>query len=293
MARLAFCGLGQMGARMAGWLLEAGHDVTVWNRTPGKADPLVERGASRAESPAAAATGAEAVITMLATPEAAEEVLFGDRGAVSAMERGATLIEMSTIGPDAARAIASRLPESAGMLDAPVLGSTSEAEQGRLKVFVGGPEYLCARWFPVLEAFGAPRRIGELGAGAAMKLVANSTLMVLMSGLGEALALADGLGLDQGAVLDVLSDSPIGVTAKSKRARLETGAYPPNFKLSLASKDAGLVVEQGERSAIDLPLARAARTWMERADAAGFGDLDYSAVIARIRGRWARFPDSE
>ena len=116
--------------------------------------------------------------------------------------------------------------------------------------------------------------------------------MAVMSALGEAFALADSLGLDQGSVLDVLSDSPIGVAARGKRSRLETGTYPPNFKVSLARKDASLVVEAADRAALDLPLARAARTWMERAEEAGFGELDYSAVIARIRGREARLPDT-
>src|SRR5439155_10813187 len=234
----------------------------------------------------------QALFTMLATSEAVEEVLFGPRGAASAMAPGSTLIEMSTIGPDAVRHVAAELPGNVSMLDAPVLGSVGAATDGSLAIFVGGPADLCARWLPVLEALGAPRRSGDLGAGAAMKLVANSTLMVVMSALGEALALADSLGLDQGSVLDVLSDSPIGVAARGKRSRLETGTYPPNFKVSLARKDASLVVEAADRAALDLPLARAARTWMERAEEAGFGELDYSAVIARIRGREALLPET-
>src|SRR5205823_14382990 len=185
--------------------------------------PILERGARRAETPEEAARDAEALITMVATSEAVEEVLFGSDGAASAMAAGSTLIEMSTVGPDAVRQLASRLPEDASILDAPVLGSVSAARDGTLTIFVGGPADLCARWLPVLEALGAPRRLGELGAGASMKLVVNSTLMVMMTGLGEALALADALGLDQGSVLDVLSDSPMGVTAKGKRSRLETG----------------------------------------------------------------------
>ena len=123
MARLAFFGLGQMGTPMAGRLLDAGHDVTVWNRTPSKANRLVERGARRAETPEEAARDAEALITMLATSEAVEEVLFGSDGAASTMAPGSTLIEMSTVGPDAVRQLAARLPGDASILDARVLGA--------------------------------------------------------------------------------------------------------------------------------------------------------------------------
>jgi 3-hydroxyisobutyrate dehydrogenase-like beta-hydroxyacid dehydrogenase len=121
-----------------------------------------------------------------------------------------------------------------------------------------------------------------------MKLVANSTLGALMTGLAEALALADGLALDEAAVLDILVESPIGVTAKSKRALIESGVYQPNFSLGLAAKDLRLVTEAAEAAGVELRLAAAARSWFERADEHGLGELDYSAVIADVRGRPAR-----
>jgi 3-hydroxyisobutyrate dehydrogenase-like beta-hydroxyacid dehydrogenase len=106
-----------------------------------------------------------------------------------------------------------------------------------------------------------------------------------MCGLAEALALADALGLDETAVLDVLSESPIGATAKSKRERIERGVYPANFKLTLAAKDLRLVTAAAEEAGLELRLAPAARAWLERADSEGLGDLDYSAVVATVRGR--------
>jgi 3-hydroxyisobutyrate dehydrogenase len=195
------------------------------------------------------------------------------------------LLEMSTVGPEAVRATRTWLPTSVEMLDAPVLGSVAEAAEGRLTVFVGATEEAFGRWAPVFEAMGTPRRLGPLGSGASMKLVVNSCLVALQATLGEALALADGLGLDLRAVLDVLVDSQIGVTARSKRSRIESGEYLPNFKLSLARKDADLVVQEARRLGIDLPVAAAAEAWMRAAAEAGLGDLDYSAVIAHIRGR--------
>jgi 3-hydroxyisobutyrate dehydrogenase-like beta-hydroxyacid dehydrogenase len=280
MSTIAFCGLGRMGVPMAARLLDAGHDLRVWNRTPGKAGSLLDAGATEATSPAEAAAGAEVVVTMLADPAAVEVVVLG-----AELSAGATLVEMSTIGPDAVRSLAARMPEGVDVLDAPVLGSIPQATEGTLKIFVGGDAEAFERRRQVLEAMGTPRHLGPLGAGAAMKLVANSTLGALMTGLAEALALADGLGLEEGDVLDILSESPIGVTAKGKRPLIESGVYTPNFTLGLAAKDLRLVMEAAQAAGVELRLAAAARSWLERADEHGLGGLDYSAVIAEVRGR--------
>ncbi len=280
MSTIAFCGLGRMGVPMAARLLDAGHELRVWNRTPGKAGSLVEAGATETGSPAEAAAGADVVVTMLADPAAVEDVV-----SAADLSAGTVLIEMSTIGPDAVRSLATRLPEGVELLDAPVLGSIPQATEGTLKIFVGGDAEVFERRRPVLEAMGTPRHLGPLGAGAAMKLVANSTLGALMTGLAEALALADGLGLEEADVLDILSESPIGVTAKGKRPLIESGVYKPNFTLGLAAKDLRLVMEGAEAAGVELRVAAAARSWLERADEHGLGDLDYSAVIADVRGR--------
>ena len=282
---VGFCGLGSMGRPMAARLVGAGHDVRVWNRTPGRAAELVEQGATEAGSPAEAAAGADVVVTMLADPAAVEAVVPLVSETITA---GVTLIEMSTIGPEAVRSLADGLPEGVDVLDAPVLGSVTQATEGTLKVFVGGELEVLERRLPVLEAMGSVHHLGPLGAGAAMKLVANSILGALMGGLAEALALADAFELDEPAVLDILAESPIGVTVKSKRKFIESGSYPANFKLALAAKDLRLVTASAEAAGLELGMAAAAKGWLERADAHGLGDLDYSAVIADVRGRPAR-----
>jgi 3-hydroxyisobutyrate dehydrogenase-like beta-hydroxyacid dehydrogenase len=288
MAKLAFCGLGQMGAPMAARLVEAGHDVAVWNRTAAKAAPLERLGGHRAGSPAEAAAGVEAAVTMLADPDALEAVVLGEDGLAAGLPPGSTLIDMSTVGPDAVRRIAGRLPSGVEVIDAPVLGSVSQAEAGDLKIFVGGDEEEVRRRRPILVALGTVIHMGPLGSGASMKLVANSTLGALMTALGEALALSDALGLDQRTVLDVLAESPIGVTVNRKRRSIVSGSYPPTFKLSLARKDLDLVNEQAGEAGLDLPVAAASRGWLRAADAAGLGDLDYGAVVAHVRGNPAR-----
>jgi 3-hydroxyisobutyrate dehydrogenase-like beta-hydroxyacid dehydrogenase len=217
-------------------------------------------------------------------------VTFGADGVAAGVSPGAVVLEMSTVGPDVVRSLAARLPEGVHVLDAPVLGSVPQATDGTLKIFVGGDGAVVERARPVLDAMGTPRHLGPLGAGAAMKLVANSTLGAVMSAVGEALALADALGLDEQAVLDILAESPVGATVKGKRALIESGAYPANFKLALAAKDLRLVTAAAEQAGVELRLARAAQSWLDQAGAAGFGDLDYSAVIARIRGRPASAP---
>jgi 3-hydroxyisobutyrate dehydrogenase-like beta-hydroxyacid dehydrogenase len=284
MTTAAFCGLGAMGSPMARRLVDAGYDVRAWNRTRAKAEAL--EGATVASSIREAITDADVVITMLATPEAVREVVTGNDGVAASIRPDATFIEMSTIGPDVVREIAAALPQGGSMLDSPVLGSIPQATNGELKVLTGGNSDVVEKWRDLLENFGTVFHIGELGHGAAVKLVVNSTLGALMTALGEALALAEGLGLDQEKVFDVLVQSPIAVTAKGKRANVTSVDYSkPNFKLGLAAKDMRLVSEAARRSGAELKVAEAARSWFELADSAGLSDLDYSAVIAQILGQ--------
>jgi len=282
---VAVVGLGAMGSRIARRLLEAGHDLVVWNRTAEKAAPLVEAGAGAAATPAEAAARAEVVLTMVADPAALRDVTEGGEGVAAGVGAGATVIEMSTVGADAVRRLASVLGERTGLLDAPVLGSRSEAEEGSLTVFVGGPEELVARWTPLLSVLGSPLYVGPLGSGAAAKLVANTTLVGTIGVLGEALALAEGLGLPREKAFEVLAATPLAAQAKRRRESIESGEYPPRFALYLARKDAELVVAAARETGVDLRLTEAARSWLAAAEEAGLGDRDYSAVLARILER--------
>jgi 3-hydroxyisobutyrate dehydrogenase-like beta-hydroxyacid dehydrogenase len=282
---VAVVGLGGMGSRIARRLLDAGHRVVVWNRTPAKAAELVGLGARRAESPADAAREADAVITMLADPDALSAVVEGPNGIAAGVGESTTLIEMSTVGPAAVSRLASLLPPGTGLLDAPVLGSLLEVEAGSLTIFVGGPEPLVERWSPVLSALGTPLHVGPQGSGAAAKLVANLTLFGAVGALGEALALAQELGLSREATFNVLAASPLAGQAERRREAIETGEYPRRFPLSLGIKDLDLIAEAAAASGVDLRLAAAARSWLAEADEAGWGDRDYSEVLAWILGR--------
>lgn len=206
----------------------------------------------------------------------------GPDGIAAGADASTTVIEMSTVGPAAVRWLASALPSEAGLLDAPVLGSLSEAEEGTLSVFVGGPAPLAERWTLLLSALGSPLHVGPLGAGASAKLVANATLFGTMALLGEVVALADGLGLSRDVTWDLLSATPLAGPAERRRPSIEDGHYPLRFALALARKDSQLIIDAATQGGVDVPVLEAARAWLVEADEAGFGDRDYSTLLAKI-----------
>jgi len=287
MARVAVVGLGAMGSRIARRFLDAGHELTVWNRDAARAEPLVAAGASAAQTPAEAARQAEAVVTMVADPEALAAVTEGPDGVAAGLVRGSVLVQMSTVGPRSLERLAAVVPEPS-LLDAPVLGSIGEVEAGSLRVFAGGQAELVERWTPLLEMLGTVLRVGPVGAGTAAKLVANSTLVGVVGLLGEALALGTALGLPAEAAFDVLEATPLGEQAKRRRPAFESGEYPPRFSLSLARKDADLILDAAAQRELDLRLATAAREWLADAERSGRGADDYSAVLAEIVSRAPR-----
>ncbi len=236
MASVAVVGLGAMGSRIAQRLLDAGHDLVVWNRSAEKTAPFVA-----VDTPAQAAEKADAVFVMVSDPQALREVTEGADGILAGARPGTTVIQMSTVGPADVARLASSLPEGVELLDAPVLGSLSEAEGGTLRVFAGGSPDLVEKWTPVLSSLGPVLHVGPVGAGTAAKLVANSTLLGALAVLGEALALGQKLGLSPEATFEVLSATPLAAQAERRREAFETGEYPRRFALALALKDAELI----------------------------------------------------
>ena len=284
MTRIAFCGLGVMGLPMATRLAAAGHQVRVWNRTPGRDADAVAAGAVAAATPAEAARDADAAITMLAGSESLDEVVFGPDGLAATLRPGAALIDMSTVGPDAIRALDERLAGRVAVLDAPVTGSAPHAAAGTLRIMVGATAEEFARWREVLAPLGEPVHVGPTGTGAAVKLVVNSATAALTSLLAEALALADRLGVDERVALDALAASPMGIIVERTRDKIEAGSYPPAFKLALAAKDLGLAIGLAAERGLELRLDRAALSRLQATDRDGLGELDFSAVVAHLRG---------
>ena len=292
MPSVAVVGLGAMGSRIARRLLDSGHEVVVWNRSPDKTAPLIDCGAIAASSPREAAAGNRILITMLADPLALRAVSGGPGGIAAGVHPELIVVEMSTVGPPAIRALASSLGPEVRLVDAPVLGSISEAESGQLTIFAGGLPEVVDEVEPLLATLGSVVRVGPLGAGAAAKLVANAALLGTLTVLGETLALADALELPRETTGTVLASTPLAEHAKRRLALIEAGDYPRRFGLSLARKDADLILDAGKAGVVKTPALAAARNWLRAAESDGHGEADYTAMLATmLRDRRDGRPD--
>jgi 3-hydroxyisobutyrate dehydrogenase len=283
---VAVLGLGIMGAGMARRLLDAGYDVTVWNRSPAKAEPLVAAGATAASTPAEAAAGADLVVAMLADDAASRAAWLGESGALGAMAEGAIAIESSTLSAGWVRELAAEAAErGVGVLDAPVTGSKVQANEGTLKFLVGGEEGVLARAKPVLAAMGSEAiHLGPTGAGATYKLVNNFLCGVQVASLAEAFAMLERSGLDVPRAIEMLgAGAPGSPILKMVAQRMVDEAYAPNFLVPLMAKDLAYAIATFAEADIALPSAEAAKARFDAAAAAGFAESDIAAVVAPLR----------
>ena len=282
--RLGFIGLGGMGSRMARRLLAAGYDLTVHDRTREHARTLEQSGAKFAETPKQVAAAVDVVLSSLPDDAALEEVMFGPEGALAMARPGTTFIEMSTVSPRTAR----RLHEVAGtralaVLDAPVSGSTPQAEEGQLVIIVGGKEETYRTCLPILNLLGKEAvYMGPAGSGTATKLCLNTLLGVGLQALAEAIALGLRSGLDQQRLLQILGDiAALSPSQKSKLEHVRTGEYPATFPLRLMYKDFSLISQHALELSVAMPSTAAAAQVcaVEHAWHEAQGDEDFSAVI--------------
>ncbi|MFB9629862.1 NAD(P)-binding domain-containing protein [Nonomuraea helvata] len=257
LGQIAFLGQGRMGVPMARRLEQAGHKVTTWRRGSGV-------------SAAEAVDGAELVITMLSDPAAVREVLTA---ALPGLRPGATVVEMSTIGPEAVRELRALLPAGVGLVDAPVLGSVGPAAEGTLTVLAGGDVSGCRE---VLSVFGSVRELGPLGAGAAMKIAVMSAIVPAQVLLAETFAYGEAHGVDRGALIDVLSGTPLGTLAE----RLRVPSDETRYSLAHATKDLELGAWEGASTAPSM--IGAARARLQEARAAGLGERDLTAIAEHV-----------
>jgi 3-hydroxyisobutyrate dehydrogenase/glyoxylate/succinic semialdehyde reductase len=281
MTRVAFLGLGAMGAPMARRIVAAGFPTTVWNRDPERAAPFAALGATVARTPREAAAAADVVATMLSDPAAVEAVAAGPDGLLAGLAEGALWLDFSTVTPGASRSFAARAKEKgARFCDVPVAGSVKPAVDGTLKILAGGDAADLERARPVLDAVSkGVLHFGAVGQGSAMKLVNNLLFGVTLAAFGEALGLARQLGLPEKETTEWLLSIPsVSPYLKAKMDFLAAGGEPPAFTLSLMEKDLRLMVEAGggpESAAV----VEAARADYERARKAGLGERDFSHVL--------------
>ena len=289
MTRVAFLGLGRMGAPMAGRLSAAGHELVVWSRTGAHAEALAGR-AEVAASPAEAGGKVDVAITMLTDGGALEEVVLGRDGLVGGLGSGSLLIDMSTTGPGPARKVAGALGDhGVGFVDAPVAGSVGPAAEGTLAIMVGGTDEAVARARPILEVLGDPERtwhVGPVGAGQAAKLMLNLVLGGVTVAVAEGFILGRLLGLSPEDALEVLAGASVASqTVRSKGAKLRSGDYgDPGFRLALMHKDLRLAVEAARAGRANLPATERVAELYAGAKGRGLADQDYSAVAAYLAG---------
>ena len=279
---IGFIGLGIMGQPMAQNLLKAGHRLTVYNRTPGKAKPLEEAGARVATSPAEAAREAAIVMSIVSDTAAMEEVVLGKGGALETIRSGAVLIDSSTISPIASRKFACHLAgKGAQMLDAPVTGSKHGALAGELTFMIGGERATLDRVMPVLRLLGKKHiHCGANGSGLAAKLAQNAIQATMVEVFCEGFVLASKGGVKPEIMLEIIQSSMARAALTDFKAPfIFKGDFTPYFPLKLMHKDLELAMESAYAQNVPMPTAAAVKEVYGAAKAQGKGDLDYAAVI--------------
>ncbi len=279
---VGFIGLGNMGAATATRLLEAGFGVTVYNRSPGKAEALAKRGATVAATVAQACAG-DVVMTMLANDDAVDAVVSGDGGVLATLREGATHISCSTISAALSqRLTAAHAAAGQQFITATVLGRPEAAAEGKLFVLAAGPAEAVQPLLPVLDALGQRTfRVSDAAAvGNVVKLSANFLLANVIESLGEAVALVSKAGVDRGDYIDIITSTLFSAPAYKTYGGLiaREEVEPAGFAARLGIKDIRLVLAAAEELQVPLPIASLLRDRFLTLLAAGGGDLDWSAI---------------
>jgi 3-hydroxyisobutyrate dehydrogenase-like beta-hydroxyacid dehydrogenase len=286
--RIAWIGLGTMGAPMAGHLLAAGHELHVHNRTRDRELPLAEAGAIRAETPAAAAAEAELVFTCVSDSPDLEAVVLGPTGALAGMARGAVLVDCSTVSPATARELSITLAErGCGAVDAPVSGGSEGARKGTLTVFAGGEKAHVEAARPALEVFsGSITHLGPPGSGQAGKAVNQVLIAGTYAALGEGLALGEREGLPLPELVTALSGGAARSWILENRSKnVIDDAYPLGFRIALHLKDLRIALDEADRHGLPMAVSRLVAEQEQRLIDAGHGDEDNSALARIAKGQ--------
>lgn len=280
---VGWIGLGNMGVPMAGNLLAAGYDVSVWNRTPDKAAPLVALGAKQVASLPRLVEECDVLFTMVSDDEAVKAIYTGADGVLSARVSGKLAIDMSTIAPETSRFLAEQA-KKAGLrfLDAQVSGSVGPAKEAQLVIMVGGEKADYDEAKPLLDKLGkAAIYLGPNGAGTSAKLAINLLLGITVQGVSETLLFARSLGIETEQMLEIISQSAVGTPLiRGKAASILADDYPAAFALKHMAKDLRLAREAG----VSTPLAESAQATYRQALEEGLGELDLMAILRHLQG---------
>ena len=287
MANLGFVGLGAMGGRIAKRLLAKGHSVTGYDLFPTKAQELVGDGLTPAGSPRAVATAADITFVMVTNPAALEGASSGPDGLLAGLSKGKILVDMSTVGPAVSRALAAKVREcGADMLEAPVSGSVSLVEQGKLSVMVGGPRATFDRVKPLLEDIGQKvTYIGENGLALSLKLATNVSIAVQMLAFAESVVLAEKAGVPRETIIDVLTNSAIASPlVQYKGPCILNMPEQAQFNTNMMQKDMTLALEMARELQVAMPTGSVVNELLSSARAQGFGEQDF-AILYKVLGQ--------
>lgn len=282
--RIGFIGLGSMGLGMACRLAESGHEIAVYNRTRSKCEEVGRLGARVADSPRDAAAGADVVMLSLADQGVVDAMLAGEDGVLAGLRPGGYLVDMSTVPPGFARALADRA-SAAGLraIDACVLGNPQHARGGELRVMVGADEADFRAVEGILNAIGKEvTYLGGNGMGATMKLVLNLLMGVQMPALAEAVIFGERAGLPRDTILRMISNSGYSSPVMSFRCGMmqQRQFQRAAFKLALMRKDLMLALDECQELGVPMPVTESAYAMLTAAKQQGLGDLDVSAILA-------------
>jgi 2-hydroxy-3-oxopropionate reductase len=283
--KIGFIGLGIMGGPMAKNLMEAGHELVLYNRTKEKAEEIAGEGAAVAGSPKEVAESSDIIITMLPDSPQVEEVLAGEDGVLEGIKEGSLLIDMSTISPVVTRELAQKVGErGASMLDAPVSGGDVGAQQGTLSIMVGGSEEDFERAKPLFEVMGDTiTHVGEIGAGQTAKAANQIVVALTIEAVSEALVLASKAGVAPEKILEALSGGLAGSNVmEAKKEKFLEHDFDPGFKVELHHKDLGIALAAGRDYGVALPVTAIVDQMLEALKAKGQGDRDHSAILTLI-----------
>lgn len=279
---IGFIGLGIMGQPMAMNLVKAGHPVTVFNRTPGKAEALLQAGARLADSAAAAAREADVVMMIVSDSAAVEQLMAGQNGVLEGVRQGAMVVDSSTISPVVSRKMACHAAgKGASWLDAPVTGSKHGAEKGDLTFMIGGDRETFDRALPVLRVLGKKHiYCGAHGSGLSAKLAQNAIQAAMVEVFSEGFVLARKAGVRPEVMFEIIQSSMARAALTDFKAPfIFKGDFTPYFPLKLMHKDLELAMEAAYAQGVSMPAAAAVKEVYGVAKAQGKGDLDYAAVI--------------
>ncbi len=282
---VGFIGLGIMGKPMAKNLMDAGHELVVFNRTREKAEELAGDGATVAGSPREVAERSDVVITMLPDSPQVGEVLTGEDGVLEGIKEGALVVDMSTISPVVTEGLAAKVKEKgASMLDAPVSGGDVGAIEGTLSIMVGGSEGDFERARPLFEAMGKTvTHVGGNGTGQVVKAANQIVVALTIEAVSEALVLGSKGGVAPEKILDVLSGGLAGnKVMEVKREKMLTHSFDPGFRIELHHKDLGIALVAGREYGVTLPVTALVDQMLQELRMRGRGDRDHSALLTLI-----------